>query len=635
MNQADAVNFVLMAEGAPRRLDTAGYGGLDLVSELALNGVRARIDLAGPADLLGVAFPVVLGRRGGGWLVALGAAREWVEVIDGGSPTRMPLAEFETAFNGQVVNIQRRFNWRSGVFSAAAKLALRHPRLVVPVGLLTIAAQAVGIATAAVIGGIADKAHVMGGRLIFMSIMAIVAISALQVGIGWIRKRMTTCLGANVKMALASDFFAKFLRLPFPVANNKSAGDVAFALNATRRHASVIMGVITTHWFDAANILVGFAVVTAFSPRMGFVMLLFSALTFGFNMFAVHSQTADMDALNEASSAYSSCLSEILEGIATVKAQGIEALVTDRWTAKLRSEVARSQNLTVRGIRLGAVSSALNKAASVAILAGTACLVVSGVMGLGTMLLAIQVTMTYMGSVMSLAEALPRALRETKMGVKRVLDIIETAPEKDVVLPERAIVGAATMRDVWFKYPGSDRWVITGLNLSVDPGGREWLNTPSGTGKTTILRLLAGLLEPTSGEVCIDGERPELSRLGIVYLPQFVKMFSGSLMSNLKTFSGCHDYERIIEYAKMTGLHDGFIKSLPMGYETLTQFGGGNISGGQRQLVAITAALASDRKILLMDEAMANLDWPIRARIAQLEALKGRTIIYASHDKFI
>ena len=100
---------------------------------------------------------------------------------------------------------------------------------------------------------------------------------------------------------------------------------------------------------------------------------------------------------------------------------------------------------------------------------------------------------------------------------------------------------------------------------------------------------------------------PQTAANDILYLPQFVNLFSGSIIENLRILSGGAPVARLLQAAELTGL-SSFVESLPMSFETVLAPGGKNISGGQRQLIALTAAIASERKLLLLDEALSNLD---------------------------
>jgi ABC-type bacteriocin/lantibiotic exporter with double-glycine peptidase domain len=189
---------------------------------------------------------------------------------------------------------------------------------------------------------------------------------------------------------------------------------------------------------------------------------------------------------------------------------------------------------------------------------------------------------------------------------------------------------AAVMEGVWFRYGPALPWVLEGYHLRLEAGAKLRLAGPSGFGKTTVLRLLAGLYPPERGQVRVGGAAPRDARDRIAYLPQFVRIFGGSVLDNLRVFSHGAGLEAIRAMAARTGL-EAWVATLPMGYQTLLPPGGRNLSGGQRQLIALTGALASGRPLLLLDEALANLDAECAARIQDLLAYGFWTVVAASH----
>jgi ATP-binding cassette subfamily B protein RaxB len=183
---------------------------------------------------------------------------------------------------------------------------------------------------------------------------------------------------------------------------------------------------------------------------------------------------------------------------------------------------------------------------------------------------------------------------------------------------------------VGFRYAQDTPWIYKDFHLRVAEGAKHRIPGPSGSGKTTLLRLLAGLLPPEAGSLRLGGLRPREARPHFIYLPQGVRLFEGSLLGNLHIFSCGAPRERLLETAQATGLA-AWVSSLPMGWETWVSIGGGNYSGGQRQLVVLTGVLASGRQLLLLDEAMANLDPIHQAKLLSHPLFEAKTILYAGH----
>jgi ATP-binding cassette subfamily B protein RaxB len=186
------------------------------------------------------------------------------------------------------------------------------------------------------------------------------------------------------------------------------------------------------------------------------------------------------------------------------------------------------------------------------------------------------------------------------------------------------------MEKVWFRYSPSGPWVLQDYDLQVEAGGKLRLDGPSGFGKTTVLRLLAGLHVPEKGIIRVNGRSPREERGNLLYLPQFVQIFGGSIMDNLRIFSCGASREKLLEAAERTGFA-ALAATLPMGYQTLLPPGGRSLSGGQRQLLVLTGALASGRPLLLLDEALANLDNRNAAPIQELISKGAWTVVAVNH----
>ena len=211
------------------------------------------------------------------------------------------------------------------------------------------------------------------------------------------------------------------------------------------------------------------------------------------------------------------------------------------------------------------------------------------------------------------------------------MEILEVEPEPPALgLAATATSGPVVMEDVWFRYGPERPWVLAGHQFLLESGKLQTLTGPSGTGKSTLLRLLAGLYVPERGSIHIGGLEPLAARHQLLYLPQIVQLYGGTLQENLRLFSGHAPLEKLLEAAQATGLAQ-LIQQLPMGLQTILPQGGGSLSGGQRQLIALTAAIASQRPLLLLDEPVANLDAHTSRRLFGVLARSGKTICLAAH----
>ena len=217
-----------------------------------------------------------------------------------------------------------------------------------------------------------------------------------------------------------------------------------------------------------------------------------------------------------------------------------------------------------------------------------------------------------------------------------LLDAQEETPEADDCQVPEDRRGSVTFRNVQFGYT-PDRLLMKGVNLTVKPGQKVAVVGPTGAGKTTLINLLMRFYELNGGAITVDGvdiremTRAELrDRFGMVL--QDTWLFEGTIADNIGYAQDGIDREKIVSAAKSACAHS-FIKTLPGGYDMVLTKGAENISQGERQLLTIARAIASDPEIMILDEATSNVDTHTEALIqrAMAELMRGRTSFVIAH----
>jgi ATP-binding cassette subfamily B protein len=215
------------------------------------------------------------------------------------------------------------------------------------------------------------------------------------------------------------------------------------------------------------------------------------------------------------------------------------------------------------------------------------------------------------------------------------IEITDSNNYKEISFPAKLKTGEIIFENVWFGYK-PDEYIIKGLNFTINPGEKVALVGPTGAGKSSIIRLLCRLYEPSKGRILVDGidirylPQGELRRyIGVILQETF--LFAGDVTRNI-TLGENYDFEQVKAAAKLTNI-DHFIEELPDGYHTRLRERGANLSGGQKQLLAFARVAIRNPEILVLDEATASLDVGTEVLIQEAleQILVDRTAIIIAH----
>lgn len=221
---------------------------------------------------------------------------------------------------------------------------------------------------------------------------------------------------------------------------------------------------------------------------------------------------------------------------------------------------------------------------------------------------------------------------------RRLQQLLETSPSKLEPLRLPDATGALTVENLTMAAPGAQRPILSGINFSLSPGDSVAIIGPTGCGKSTLARGIAGVWAPVGGAIRLDGATLDnwpKHQLGIAtgYVPQDIELFAGTISENISRFTDSPDAEAVVKAAKRANVHD-MILQLPDAYMTEIGEGGAKLSGGQRQRIALARALFGDVRLVVLDEPNSNLDdageTALSQTLAQLRA-EAITVVIVSH----
>jgi len=267
-------------------------------------------------------------------------------------------------------------------------------------------------------------------------------------------------------------------------------------------------------------------------------------------------------------------------------------------------------------------------------------LVMSDVMSIGMLFAFISYKDQFSSRMRNFIDAMIE-VRLLGLHVARLADIALAKPEdlgsspSSAFVTDTAVVPRIELRNLGYRYGSGEEWVIRGLDLTIKSGEHVAIVGASGCGKTTLAKLLIGLLEPSEGTIMIGGIA--LSQLGLDtwrkslgVVMQDDQLFTGTIFENISSFSADPDLERAKRAAQLAGIHDEIV-AMPMGYHTLNGDMGSSLSGGQKQRVLLARALYGDPVALILDEATSHLDVAREKAVNQAVACFELTRIVIAH----
>lgn len=442
----------------------------------------------------------------------------------------------------------------------------------------------------------------------------------------------------RMDMRLAQETFWKMVRLPLRFFEQSFAGVVVKHMQQADQIREFLTGNLLSALLDASALVVFLPVLYLYSPKLTLVVLAFSvgaALVVALLIRPFHNR---LMRLYEAEGARQALLVETIQGMPTVKSLALERSRRARWEEASARAVTANFSVEKTAALAQSVIRTLERLMSVAVIWLGVSSVFDGVLTVGA-LIAFQMLSQNVASPLIRLVEMAHEFQRVRISVSMLGEIMNRTPERSLGRDDdgRRLHGRIAFKDVRFAYGPHLPAVLDGVSFEVEPGKVLGVVGRSGSGKTTITRLLQGLLQAGAGEVLLDGvdvrrmDPTQLRRqIGVVLQENFI--FHGSVRENISLSRPAAKMSEVVRAAEMAGA-DEFIRLLPDGYDTMLEENGSNLSGGQKQRLAIARALMNDPRILVFDEATSNLDPESEAAIqANLaEIAKGRTTIIVAH----
>ena len=429
----------------------------------------------------------------------------------------------------------------------------------------------------------------------------------------YLRSVLLIYLQAQMDSRMMLGFFERLLALPFRFFQQRSSGDLLMRLGSNTFIREILTNQTISTFLDGTLVLIYIVIITGRAPWFGMLLFLIGVLQFAL-LAGTRRKMQDVTHRDLAARAQSeSYLVEALAGVSTIKAAGIEHLVLDHWSNLFLNELKASLQRNHVSTLVETVKELLHTLLPIALLWMGALEVLKGAMSLGTMLALTALAAAFLAPFSSLVSNLQR-MQMVGAHLERLNDVAAAEPEQDANPVRRAptLHGHIEVRNLSFRYAPALPPALREISFVITPGQKIGVVGRTGSGKSTLMKLLLALYLADEGEILYDGKPLESmnyrmlrSQLGVVLQEPF--LFSGSIRENIAFAEPSLAFDRIVEAAQLAGIHDE-IDQMPMKYETRIAEGGNGLSGGQRQRLALARALVRRPSILLLDEATSHLD---------------------------
>jgi len=642
--------YDLPADGAQLRHQFAQSGqplsDTDLLRAAKHLGLKAGLLKTQWSKLPGTPFPVMAKRRDGSYMVLAKLEGDKALIQDpvAARPLVLSREQFESVWTGELLLFTKRANLRlqdlKFDFTWFIPAIVKYRKFLGEVLVASFFLQLFALLTPLFTQVVIDKVLVHKGfTTLYVLAVGMIALAIFDAILGGLRTYLFAHTSNRIDVGLGAQLFRHVLALPLAYFEARRVGDTVARVRELEHIRQFLTSHSVTVVLDLFFTVVFLAVMWFYSPILTFVVMGSLPL---YALLSVVITPAIRARLNEKfnrGAENQSFLVEAISGIQTVKALAVEPPLLRKWEEQLAGYVKASFRATSVMTVAGQTATCIQKVTAVAVLWVGAYRVIDGDLTIGQLIAFTMLSAQVTGPLLRLVN-LWQEFQQVGISVQRLGDILNTQPEPSynpnrTTLPK--VNGRIVFEDVTFRYRADSSEVLRKVSFTVEPGQVIGLVGRSGSGKSTIAKLIQRLYVPERGRILVDGvdlgqvDPAWLRRqVGVVLQENF--LFNSSVRDNIALTDPGLGMEQVIQAAKLAGAH-GFILELPEGYDTMVGEHGCSLSGGQRQRIAIARALVANPRILIFDEATSALDYESEAIIQQNMALisQGRTVFIIAH----
>ncbi|MGC1407668.1 MAG: peptidase domain-containing ABC transporter [Acetobacteraceae bacterium] len=459
----------------------------------------------------------------------------------------------------------------------------------------------------------------------------------INTGAAVLRTRILQLIQSALAFQMGAGIFNHLLRLPLVYFEKRHIGDLVsrFASNEAIRHLiteGLISGIV-----DGAMAVLTMAMMFVYSIKFGLIVVAALLLYLGLRVAFYRMMRTTMLTFISSKAREDTAFIETVRAIQAIKLFSRETERSAAWSNIYAEVVNSDSSLAALRKNFGTINAFIFGVENIVIVALGAHAALHGHMTIGMLLAFLAYKQQFVDKATRLVETAIE-FRMLDLHFERLGDIAGTEPEPRPNRPpayQPQIEGRVEARNLSFRYSDTDRFIFENVSFAIEPGEHVAITGPSGAGKTTLMKVLLGILQPTSGEVLIDGIPLgtlgyEAYRRAIGVVMQDDSLLSGSIADNICFFDESFDLEHMMRCAELAGIHDDIVR-MPMGYNSLIGDMGSTLSGGQKQRVLLARALYRAPCILFIDEGTSHLDVTLERQVTASVKSLGLTRIVIAH----